>query len=171
MLLSLSLFLVAIILILFLNVTVRVIYLKSFSFEIEIQPLRIVFYADKDKNRKRRERKGSVSSLRWIRFFRKIIPHCKIRINTLSFNFSASEMHSAYNGAAITAAALYPIISLIKLYSEKMSVDHNSPKIYTEIDEKTAITPSIDVSFELRLYYLIFIFIRCFSRKKKGASV
>ncbi len=170
MLLSLSLFLVAFLLTLFISVTIRIIYNEAFVIEIEIQPLKIVLSGLNEQADKKAEKKGKKPPVRKIiRFITKAIPYSKIEVKSLNINVSASKIHSAYTRAAITTATLYPVICLVMAYAEKLTIE-KSPLISSDIDEKASLTPSIDVSFDLRLYNFLILFIRYFPRSKKEAG-
>lgn len=171
MLLSLLLFLVALLLFLFISVTIRIIYNEALTVEVEIQPLKIVLAKTNEHDGSAQKKQGKKPPVReLIRFITKAIPRCKIEVKSLNISVAASKIHSAYTGAAITTATLYPIISLIRAYAEKLTVE-NSPRVSSNIDEKASLTPSVDISFELQVYNLLFLFIRYFPRSKKEAGV
>ena len=170
MLLSLSLFLVALLLILFISVTIRIIYNEALVIEIEVQPLKIVLSGLNEQTGKKPKKKGKKPPVRKIiRFIAKAIPYSKIEVKSLNINVAASKIHSAYTRAAITTAALYPVICLVRAYSEKLTIER-SPQVSSDVDEKASLTPSVDVSFDLRLYNFLFLFIRYFPRSKKEAG-
>ena len=162
------LFLLILLLILFIPVGIRIINGGKTVVEIEIQPFRFIINSEGEKESKsgQKNKKNTKEILNLVRLG---LPYSKITVSRFDVSVFSDKLFSLYTNTAYLGASLYPLISYVGLRSHRLTIKDEAITC-TPTDDKAKSTIYIDITFELRLYAVIFVLIKHFLSKTRRKS-
>ncbi|MBR5817126.1 MAG: hypothetical protein IKY62_00630 [Clostridia bacterium] len=150
--------LLAIIMLLFLEATVRIKSGDRTVIEIEIQPIRILLTDDKSKHKKKKDKKRSKKDT--VQLIKGALPYARVTLTSLDVSVQSDGLFPFYRNLAYLSATAYPIISVLSFYSKSFTVEDGALSITPISLDSENSNFKLDLSFDLRVYAIIFIFIR-----------
>lgn len=158
--------LIAIPILLFIPISIRVIHGELTEIQIEIQPL-VLTFKDKGNDKKQAKKKKENKTREIIDLIRLALPHSRITVSKLDITVLSSEIFSLYRNTALIGAALYPLLSYVGLRSKEFTIEDGALDCTPSEEIKTKIF--VDISFELRLYKVIYVLTKHFLLKRRRA--
>ena len=150
----------AIILLLFLEATVRIKSGDRTVIEIEIQPIRILLTDDKSKSKRKKKKDKKSSKKDTFQLIKGALPYARVTLTSLNVSVQSDGLFPFYRNLAYLSATAYPLISALSFYSKSFTVEDGAFSITPISLDSENSNFKLDLSFDLRVYAIIFIFIR-----------
>lgn len=121
---------------------------------ISIDYMFITFYYTVKKGNKNKKSKRFIAHI--LKFIKKFLSYSSVTLHKALISFSCSDYTEGYIADGAIRSVLFPTISAVKALSKDFIIDDGAIETRYLTDEITA--PKFDISFKIRLYYVLLSF-------------
>ena len=157
--------LLAVLILTFIPVCIRILHGEKNEIQIEIQPIIFTFKSKEKSNGKKSKKEGRPKEI--ISLVRLALPHSRITVSKLDISVFSDEVFPLYTNSAFIGAALYPLLSYVGMKSKKLTVKNDALECTPGDNDSKKTSFKIDITFELRLYSVIFVLTKYFLLKQR----